>query len=149
MKGEREVKDLNFVSRHFTSAIQSAFARIRLKDYIDVLEELSGKDGFYRHQYEQIKEYTRLNECCLYDFYPLETDDIPSFNEDVTIGEMLYAASEIFKDADRTREYCELDDDGTLQERAGREIVMDLVLLPLSDEAILDKIETIINGKEK
>ena len=142
------MNNLNIISRQFTSAVQSAFARIRLKDYIDVLEELSARKGFYSNQYKQIKEYTRLNECCLYDFYPLETDDIPSFNEDVTIGEMLYAASEIFKDADTAREYG-AQDDGRLQERAGREIVMDLVMLPLSDDTIIDTIENIINkGKE-
>ena len=65
---------------------------------------------------------------------------------------MLYAASEAFKDSDKARDRYELEDesndDGTRQEAAGRLIVTNIVIIPLSDEDILVKIEAMINGKE-
>ena len=113
--------DLN-ISRYFTNAVQSAFARIRLKDYFETLEELSEHKGFYRYLYSQIKEYSRLNDFGIYDFYRSEDDDTP-LNKDVTVGEMLYAASEAFKNGDKARECYELeddsDDDGRRQEAGG------------------------------
>ena len=142
--------DLN-ISRFYTNAVQSAFARIRLKDYFETLEELSEHKGFYRYLYSQIKEYSRLNDFGIYDFYRSEDDGTP-LNEDVTVGEMLYAASEAFKDSDKARDQYELEDesndDGTRQEAAGRLLVTNNVIIPLSDEDILDKLETMINGKE-
>lgn len=142
--------DLN-ISKFYTNAVQSAFARIRLKDYFDMLEELSENNGFYRYLYSQIKEYSRLDDFGIYDFYRSKDDDTP-LNEDVTVGEMLYAASEAFKSADRARESYELEDesndDGRRQEAAGRLIVMNIVIIPLSDDDILDKLEAMINGKE-
>lgn len=145
------MKDQNFISRYYTNAVQSAFARIRLKDYFETLDELSENKGFYRYLYSQIKEYSRLDDNGLYDFYRDENDDTP-LNEDVTVGEILYAASEAFKCGDKVRRDSELyddyEDDGSRQEAAGRMIVTNVVILPLSDNDILTKIETMINGKE-
>ncbi len=138
---------MDFLSKRYTNSVQSAFCRLRLKDYFELLDEIDDSI-YYRSQYKQIKEYTRLDEYCGYDFYAQEK--VP-YREDVTVGEMLYAASEMFRESDKLRS-SNFDgdcDDGSMQEAAGRTIVLAILIYPLSDQKIIDYIEQHINDESK
>lgn len=142
-------EDLTY--QYITGTIQSAFARIRLKDYFDLLEELSQND-FYSQLYQQIKEYTKLDEFCRYEFDEAPPSELP-YREDVTIGEMMFAACELFKDADKQRRYDENDADVVeyikICENIARKIVRSIILLPLSDKNIISKLENIIIDRKE
>lgn len=134
----------DFISKYYTNSVQSAFCRIRLKDYFDLLDKID-KSGFYRDQYEQIKEYTKLNEFCKYE---LSRSMIVPYREDVTVGEMLYAANELLNEADDLRKSKE-NYNGSEQEDAGKFIVYSILIYPLSDEQIIGYLEKRINDDTK
>lgn len=133
---------MNFLSKQYTNSVQSAFCRIRLKDYFDLLDKADGKQ-LARSMYNEIKEYTRLDEDCRYCFDAAEK---PPYRDDVTVGEMLYAACEMFKDIDRLykndSDYC---GEGRTLENIARMIVTDILFYPLTNKKILNCLKEHIN----
>lgn len=121
-----------------SQTVQSAFARVRVKDYFSVLAEMTG-DEKYLELYEQIREYTRLDEYCNTVFFDA-VKNTPC-NEDATVGEMLFSACETMKAADRAKKNYDPeldDDDGSVQEAAARLIVQNILIIPLSDPRLFE-----------
>ncbi|MBR6103200.1 MAG: hypothetical protein IKP95_12275 [Ruminococcus sp.] len=108
-------------------AVMSAFARTSLKDYFTVLENIT-EDEKYRSLYEQILEYTRLDDYCHYDFD--EVSESTPYRKDVTVGEMLYASFCLFGDVECHKSD---KDGGRRVEAAARLIVRNIVVIPLGD----------------
>ena len=116
--------------------IMSAFARMDLKEYFEVLEKLTG-DKKYSQMYEDLRKYTVLLDGCEYD---PSNDSLP--RRDVTVGEMLFAAhNAIFKaesyfpDDEFGDCVDETFDPDALREM-GRTVIRSILVDPLSDERL-------------
>lgn len=130
-----------------SQTVQSIFMRTSLREYFYTLAEVTGNDK-YIDTYCSIIPLTVLNENYLYDIdlyyaYCCELEDLEesgdyansSFNENITVGEMLKAACEMLNHQHCSRLY--EDDkpnkyDGIL-EKQGRRLIEEIMIKPMLD----------------
>ncbi len=70
---------------------QNVFFSICVKDYFEVLEEMTGDTG-YRNQMWKVLRYSELDEKYIFPFEKVSRVEI---NKDITVGEMMYAAAKM------------------------------------------------------
>ncbi len=84
MKIDRE----KMMRSQMSQTTQNIFFSVRVKDYFAVLEEMTGNTG-YRQSAQTVLQYSDLNDKYVFNFKSRRH----KIREDITIGEMMYAAN--------------------------------------------------------
>lgn len=129
--------DLKMVEKMcIAQSVQNVFMRMRLRDYLEVVSEMTG-DPKLSEAFDELLAYTALETgAYLYDFAGVSESPLP-VNEDITVGEMLCAAVNMLEKKHITD--FDIDDDAldNILENTGRMLVIHILVNPF--EALYKK----------